>query len=90
MIKINNKINEENINIILVTGPACFIASHIIEELIKNQYNTIVGIDNFYSGTKENIEYIKSSDKNGQFTFIEADIRDFEKVNQIIKEYKIT
>ncbi|RXK00092.1 UDP-glucose 4-epimerase [Arcobacter sp. CECT 8986] len=74
---------------ILVTGAAGFIASHIIEELLENKQNTVIGIDNFYSGTKENIEYIISCDKDKKFTFIEADIRDFEKINKIIKEFNI-
>jgi UDP-glucose 4-epimerase len=76
--------------VILITGAAGFIASHIIEELLEDERNNIIGIDNFYSGTKENIEYLQSCNKNNQFTFIEADIREFEKVNQIIKVYKIT
>lgn len=73
-------------NNILVTGCAGFIASHIIEELLKDEKNKIIGIDNFYSGTNENIEYLKSIDKSNQFTFIEADICDFDKINSIIKE----
>lgn len=75
---------------ILITGAAGFIASHIIEELLKDEQNNIIGIDNFYSGTQENIEYVKSYDKNNQFTFIEVDIRDSEKINQIIKDHKVT
>lgn len=74
---------------IIVTGSAGFIASHLIEELLKNENNTIIGIDNFYSGTKKNLEFINSIDKNKKFTFIEADIRDFEKINKTIKKYKI-
>lgn len=75
--------------IILITGAAGFIASHIIEELLRDEKNIIIGIDNFYSGTEENIKYLNSCDKNNQFTFIEADIRDFDKINQIIKIYNI-
>ena len=74
---------------ILVTGVAGFIASHIVEELLKYNQNYIVGIDNFYSGTKNNIEYLKLFDKNNRFTFIEADIRNFETINKIIKDYNI-
>lgn len=74
---------------ILVTGSAGFIASHLIEELLKNSSNNIVGIDNFYSGTKLNMEYIRSLDKNKVFKFIEADIREFQIINQIINENKI-
>lgn len=76
-------------NNILITGAAGFIASHIIEELLKNDINTIIGIDNFYSGTKNNIEYLKSIDKNKKFIFIEADIVDFDKINKIIEDYNI-
>ncbi len=75
--------------IILVTGAAGFIASHIIEELLKDEQNSIIGIDNFYSGTKENIEYLKLCDKNNRFIFAEADIRDFEAINKIVQDYKV-
>lgn len=74
---------------ILVTGSAGFIASHLIEELLKNENNSIFGIDNFYSGTKENLEFIKSIDSKNNFEFIEADIRNFEKINKIVKDKKI-
>ena len=50
--------------IILITGAAGFIASHIIEELLRDEKNIIIGIDNFYSGTEENIKYLNSCDKN--------------------------
>jgi nucleoside-diphosphate-sugar epimerase len=47
---------------ILITGSAGFIASHIIEELLKDKKYNIIGIDNFHSGTKENLDFIKNSD----------------------------
>ena len=74
---------------ILLTGSAGFIASHLIEELLKDENNYIIGIDNFYSGTQENLEFIKSIDKKNRFQFIEVDIRDFETINNIIRENKI-
>jgi UDP-glucose 4-epimerase len=74
---------------ILITGCAGFIASHIIEELLKDKKNNIIGIDNMYSGTKENLEFIKSCDKNDRFAFIECDIRDFDLIDNIIKEFAI-
>lgn len=74
---------------ILVTGAAGFIASHIIEELLKDKNNNVFGIDNFYSGTKENLDFIKSVDINGQFKFVESDIRDFENINNLVKEWNI-
>ena len=74
---------------ILVTGSAGFIASHLIEALLKDENNYIIGIDNFYSGTKENLDFIKSIDSKNKFQFIEVDIRDFEKINKIIKDKQI-
>lgn len=74
---------------VLVTGAAGFIASHLIEELLQSSSEQIIGIDNMYSGTLENIEYLNGVDKNNKFTFIEGDIRDFDKLNEIIKKYEI-
>lgn len=74
---------------ILVSGAAGFIASHIIEELLRDENNNIVGIDNFYSATKENITFLKSIDKKQKFSFIQSDIRDFKDLDRIIKENKI-
>ena len=74
---------------ILVTGSAGFIASHLIEELLKDENNSIFGIDNFYSGTKENLDFIKSIDSKNKFQFIESDIRNFEEINKIIKDKQI-
>lgn len=74
---------------ILVTGSAGFIASHIIEELLKDENNSIIGIDNFYSGTKENLDFIKYIDSKNKFEFIEVDIRNFEEINKIIRDKKI-
>jgi len=74
---------------ILITGCAGFIASHIIEELLKDSSNNIVGIDNFHSGSKVNLEYLKSLDKNNTFSFIEADIRNFQTIYKIINENRI-
>jgi len=74
---------------ILVTGCAGFIASHLIEELLKYEVNNIIGIDNMYSGTKDNLEFLESIDKNGRFNFVEADIRDFQTVSKIISKNNI-
>lgn len=76
-------------NNILVTGCAGFIASHLIEELLKNSSLNIIGIDSFYSGTVDNIKYLKSLDINNNFHFIENDIRNFDQIDKTIKSYQI-
>ena len=60
--------------LIVVTGGAGFIGSHIAEELSKD--NEVVVIDNLYSGRVENVpENVK---------FIQADIRDYESIAEIM------
>lgn len=74
---------------ILVTGAAGFIASHMIEELLKDASNTIVGIDNFYSGTQDNIDFISKLDTENRFSFFELDVRDFDRLYKIVLGNKI-
>ena len=42
---------------ILVTGGAGFIGSHLCERLV-NEGNSVICLDNFYSGSKENIRHL--------------------------------
>ncbi len=71
--------------IYLITGVAGFIGSHIAEELLKDSNNFIVGIDNFYSGNKENLNILKGEN----FKFYEGDIRNFELLKEIIFTHKV-
>lgn len=73
--------------IYLVTGVAGFIGSHIAEELLKDGKN-VIGIDNFYSGKKENIEFLQNI-SSGSFDFIEIDIRDITSLKKLFSEHKI-
>lgn len=62
----------------LVTGCAGFIGSHLVETLLKLD-QTVVGLDNFATGHRRNLDEIKallSPAQWRQFNFIEADIRD--------------
>jgi UDP-N-acetylglucosamine 4-epimerase len=59
----------------LVTGGAGFIGSHIVEYLIKKGAGKVRVLDNYSTGSPENIEEFRS---NPSFEMIEGDIRDLE------------
>ena len=45
---------SKNKKIILVTGGAGFIGSHLIEELVKNKNQRVISLDNYFTGSKAN------------------------------------
>ena len=57
-------------NLIIVTGGAGFVGSHMIELLLKKTKNKILSIDNYSTGKRKNhikhnrVKYIKSNTKN--------------------------
>ena len=61
---------------ILVTGGAGFIGSHLVRAMVKRK-NEVVAFDNLSTGRKENLQ-----DCLDKITFIEADIRDLEKLKE--------
>ncbi|MDQ5938596.1 MAG: ADP-L-glycero-D-manno-heptose-6-epimerase [Patescibacteria group bacterium] len=54
--------------IILVTGGAGFIGSHLIEQLVKDKNNRVISLDNYFTGHKTNhiagAQYIKGHTKD--------------------------
>ncbi len=64
----------------VVTGGAGFIGNNIVKSLIHDGHNVSV-IDNLNTGKLANLELVKNKIK-----FFEIDIRDFDKVNEVIKE----
>ncbi|MES2979228.1 MAG: NAD-dependent epimerase/dehydratase family protein [Pseudomonadota bacterium] len=62
----------------LVTGVAGFIGSNLLETLLKNDQR-VVGLDNFSTGFRRNLDEVKALVSAGQwanFNFHEGDIRD--------------
>ncbi len=72
---------------ILITGGAGYIGSHTLIELNKSGYNFIV-YDNL---SNSNIEAIKRVEKtiNKTIKFIEGDIRDSKKLDEVFSTYNI-
>jgi UDP-N-acetylglucosamine 4-epimerase len=61
----------------LITGVAGFIGSNLLEALLRLD-QTVIGLDNLSTGSRENLEQVKGSVKPKQwarFSFVEGDIR---------------
>lgn len=62
----------------LVTGVAGFIGSNVLEKLLKLD-QSVVGLDNFSTGKRKNLEEVKAAvlpDQWSRFRFVEGDIID--------------
>jgi len=71
----------------LVTGCAGFIGSNLVETLLTLNQN-VIGLDNFATGHRYNLDHIKSSVTSEQwnnFNFIEGDITNFDTCITITK-----
>ena len=62
---------------VIVTGGAGFIGSHTVERLLSKGYNVVV-IDNYYSGSPENLPQ-----SDGRLTILEIDVSDTDRMNKI-------
>ncbi len=72
----------------LITGVAGFIGSNLLEKLLKLDQH-VVGIDNFSTGSNENLEEVKElvgEKYSRNFQFIEGDIRKFSDCQKIISD----
>lgn len=58
---------------VLVTGAAGFLGSHLCDRLIKEGH-TVVGMDNFITGSPDNIAHLAGNDN---FLFIRHDVANF-------------
>ena len=74
-------------NYILITGVAGNIGSRLAIFLLKKYQNLkIIGIDNFLTGKKDNIQSII---ENKNFIFFTLDCNKISHISKIFKSYKI-
>lgn len=74
------------IKTILITGGAGFIGSHVVREFVTKypQYN-IINLDTLtYAG---NLENLKDIENHSNYTFVKADIVDYESTLNVFKKY---
>ena len=71
----------------LLTGGAGYIGAHIADEFICNDKSVVI-IDSLYQGLESRITFLRA--KHGlEIPFIKCDIRDYNEIESLIREYKI-
>jgi len=71
---------------ILITGGAGYIGSHAVKQLLENTSHNIFVIDNLSTGSLKTIETLK---KIRDFRFIKVDLKEFDKIEEIVKDIKV-
>jgi UDP-glucose 4-epimerase len=67
---------------ILVTGGGGFVGSHVADALLERGAATVIALDNFVRGSRDNVDAAKAS---GRFELVEGDIRDGALVDRLVE-----
>ena len=71
----------------LLTGGAGYIGTHIADEFISNGKSVVI-VDSLYQGLESRIVFLRA--KHGvEIPFIKCDIRDYNEIESVIRQYKI-
>ncbi|MDX1809610.1 MAG: UDP-glucose 4-epimerase GalE [Sulfurospirillaceae bacterium] len=71
---------------ILITGGAGYIGSHVAKQLLETTENEIIILDNLSTGSTRTLDTLNSI---RDFKFIKLDLKEFDKVNSVLKNNKI-
>ena len=77
--------DQQSAPLMLVTGAAGFIGSHLTDRLLA-QGNSVVGIDNLSRGTRENIA---DALRHPAFRFVEADLTDLDAYRKAVGDFDV-
>ena len=71
---------------ILITGGAGYIGSHVVKQLSSNKNIKVTVIDNLCGGDFDSIFILKTFFAEDNFEFINLDLSEFEKVEEVFKK----
>ena len=72
--------------IVLITGGAGFIGSHIVDKCLKLNAEKVISFDNLIGVTRDNHTHLKD---NPRFAFVQGDIKDYEKIKPYVEQSDI-
>ncbi|CAN2169635.1 GalE UDP-glucose 4-epimerase [Candidatus Nanopelagicaceae bacterium] len=71
----------------LLTGGAGYIGTHIADEFTRNGKSVVI-VDSLYQGLESRITFLRA--KHGvEIPFIKCDIRDYNEIENVIREHKV-
>jgi UDP-glucose 4-epimerase len=66
----------------IVTGCAGFVGSNLVDRLLKDSNNLVIGIDDYSTG---NSEFLNEAKKSKNFKFVKADLLNLNKLKNLFK-----
>jgi UDP-glucose 4-epimerase len=69
--------------IVLVTGGAGFIGSHLVDRALKENAEKVISFDNLIGGNLKNHNHLQNEPK---FKFVKGDIKDYDSIKPYIEE----
>ena len=75
---------------ILITGGAGYIGSHVVKLLLENSDHEITILDNLITGFQETVDtlMIIAKENGVSLNFLQEDLSDFEKIEEIMKAHQ--
>lgn len=69
--------------IILITGAAGFIGSHLVDKCLEKGAEKVIGVDNFSGGIMKNLKHLKNEER---FKLIRGDVRNFDLIKPLVQK----